>query len=159
MVYTGIIQGIGEARLDNRNHHLSVRGPPGWYRNSRPGDSIAVNGVCLTLENEPEADGTGTFFVMEESRKRTNICAEVPGLSDAWTRVNLEHALRSGDSVGGHFVSGHVSGVAPIVAAKERKDGSRDVWVDLAAFGEELRRLVVHKVGSMSTFVIFLLSC
>ncbi len=73
------------------------------------GESVAVNGVCLTLE-EWTADGTMRFHAMAETFKRTNL-GELP-LGSA---MNLERAMRLGDRFGGHIVSGHVDAAAAVL--------------------------------------------
>lgn len=73
----------------------------------RIGDSIAVNGVCLTVTNFSE--GKFTADVMAETLAKTNL-----GGLRSGSKVNLERALRMGDRLGGHWVSGHVDGVGTI---------------------------------------------
>lgn len=73
----------------------------------RIGDSIAVNGVCLTVTNFSE--GRFTADVMSETLAKTNLGGLRPG-----SKVNLERALRMGDRLGGHWVSGHVDGIGTI---------------------------------------------
>ncbi|CCO07052.1 Riboflavin synthase alpha chain [Desulforamulus hydrothermalis Lam5 = DSM 18033] len=72
------------------------------------GDSIAVNGVCLTVTTFGE--GIFTADVMAETLARTNLKELRPG-----SKVNLERALRLGDRLGGHLVSGHVDGIGTII--------------------------------------------
>ncbi len=104
----------------------------------REGDSVAVNGVCLTAG---AIDG-GAFSadVMNETLARSSL-----GLIAAGTRVNLELALRASDRLGGHIMQGHVDGVGAVVGVRE--DGFARV-VTIAA-GPEILRYVVHK-GSIS---------
>jgi riboflavin synthase len=78
----------------------------------RVGDSVAVNGVCLTVT---AAGRSFTADVMAETLDRSNLGRLVPG-----ERVNLERALRFGDRVGGHLVSGHVDAVGTITGKEER---------------------------------------
>jgi riboflavin synthase len=130
MVFTGLVQAVGFASFNSKTNIVSVRVPgSSYWSKALKGDSIAVNGVCLTLLEASETD-TGTFFVMEESRSKTNLA----DIGDQEYEVNLEHALRHGDSVGGHTVTGHVDGVARIARVEPRPDGSRDVWIDLSGF-------------------------
>jgi riboflavin synthase len=85
------------------------------------GDSIAVNGVCLTV-TEFNAS-TFVVDVMAETLKRTNLGRLVPG-----DRVNLERALRVGDRLGGHIVSGHIDGVGSILR-EEKQDIARIIEI------------------------------
>lgn len=93
------------------------------------GDSVAVNGVCLTVVDAP--DGTLAFDVVEETLDRTKAFGE---------DVNLEAALRAGDPLGGHYVQGHVDGVGTL-----RTTGD-PVWIDAPP---DLLRYVVEK-GSIA---------
>lgn len=85
------------------------------------GDSIAVNGVCLTAA--ALAEGAVEFDVIAETLRKTTL-----GALKAGDRVNLEPALRVGDPLGGHFVQGHVDGVGR-VAAIENTAGEWITWV------------------------------
>ncbi|KAL6077175.1 Riboflavin biosynthesis protein RibD [Balamuthia mandrillaris] len=153
MVYTGIVQAVGQAGWRGDGFTLHVRAPAGFWSKSQHGDSVAVNGVCLTIEELLLDEEAATFFVMEETRRLTNLSGPSPSSSSASSQeeacavfsVNLEHSLRFGDSVGGHNVAGHVEGMAPIVGVREKEDASRDVWLDLSAFPAHMKALVVHK--------------
>jgi riboflavin synthase len=104
----------------------------------REGDSVAVNGVCLTA-TAVNAEGFSAD-VMRESLRRSSLAEAAPG-----TRVNLELPLRAADRLGGHVVQGHVDGVGTIAGVRE--DGfSRVVTVDAPP---ELLRYVVEK-GSIA---------
>ncbi len=80
------------------------------------GESIAVNGVCLTVAGQGD-DGDVTFDLMPETLHRTNLGSLEPG-----SVVNLERSLRFGDRVGGHFVQGHVDGTAEVVSVEPEGD-------------------------------------
>jgi riboflavin synthase len=100
-----------------------------------PGDSIAVNGACLTAR---EVEGSRfRADVVAETLRRTTL-----GGLEAGSRVNLELALRASDRLGGHFVLGHVDGVGEVRAC--RPSGEIDVAID-----EALMRYVVEK-GSIA---------
>lgn len=89
-------------------------------KNLKIGESIAVNGVCLTV-----AQKTGQSFscdVMKETLKATTL-----GLLEKGSAVNLERALRFGARVGGHFISGHVDGTGTIEEIKKEK--KNQIWV------------------------------
>ena len=93
------------------------------------GDSVAVNGVCLTVVDAP--DGRLAFDVVRETLDRAKPFGD---------EVNLEGALRAGEPLGGHYVQGHVDGVGTIRSTGEH------VWIDTA---RELLRYVVEK-GSVA---------
>ena len=86
---------------------------------TRAGDSISVNGACLTVG---EVDGrTLTFFAMPETLRRTAL-----GELAAGSPVNLERALSAGSRFGGHIVQGHVDGVGKALGA--RPEGDAEIW-------------------------------
>ena len=101
-MFTGIIQKIGTVKRISRGEGLVVEiGFEPWTRPLEEGESVAVNGVCLTVA---KCDATRfTVDVLEETVSRTGIGDFIPG-----EKVNLERALRAGDSMGGHIVQGHV---------------------------------------------------
>ena len=101
-MFTGIIQKIGTVKRISRGAGLVVEiGFEPWAKPLEEGESVAVNGVCLTVARCAEARFTAD--VLDETVSRTGIGDLVPG-----ERVNLERALRAGDSMGGHIVQGHV---------------------------------------------------
>lgn len=101
-MFTGIIQKIGTVKRVSRGRGLVVEiGFEPFARPLEEGESVAVNGVCLTVA---KCDATRfTADVLEETVSRTGIGDLIPG-----EKVNLERALRAGDSMGGHIVQGHV---------------------------------------------------
>jgi riboflavin synthase len=102
------------------------------------GESVAVNGCCLTV-TDFDAE-TLSFDVGDETLKRTNL-----GQLDAGAKVNLERAMRLGDRIGGHLVSGHVDGVGRLLQRIEKRE-----WADLRfAVPEALSRQMVPK-GSIA---------
>jgi riboflavin synthase len=110
-MFTGIVEELGEvitvARLTGAAR-ITVRGLR-VTADAAAGDSIAVNGVCLTVTSLAGADFTAD--VMAETLRRTGLGDLVPG-----ARVNLERSLRVGDRLGGHMVQGHVDGVGRVVS-------------------------------------------
>jgi riboflavin synthase len=104
----------------------------------RDGESIAVNGVCLTIANIHSE--RVSFDVIPETLAKTNL-----GLLGAGDSVNLERAMRVGDRFDGHFVQGHVDGTAPIL--EQRTEG--DEWRIVAEAPAELAKFLVPK-GSVS---------
>jgi len=115
-MFTGIVEELGEVRAlsrGSRSAKIKIAART-VLEGTKPGDSIAVNGTCLTV-TELETD----WFladVMAETLDRTNLGELAPG-----SRVNLERALTLNTRLGGHLVSGHVDGVGTIVA-QERLD-------------------------------------
>jgi riboflavin synthase len=110
-MFTGIVEELGEVvsveHLDGAAR-ITVRGPQ-VTSDARPGDSIAVNGTCLTVTGLSGGDFTAD--VMAETLRRTGLGGLAPG-----SPVNLECSLRVGDRLGGHLVQGHVDGVGRIVS-------------------------------------------
>lgn len=121
-MFTGIITDIGtidelEHRGDLRARIRTTYAPDGIDI----GASIACDGVCLTVI-ERGAEG-GNWFDVEisaETLSKTNL-----GEWDKGRRVNLERALKVGDELGGHIVSGHVDGLAEVVAMRDEGDSTR----------------------------------
>lgn len=124
-MFTGIVEELGTVRAitspdgDGGDAVLAVHGPL-VTSDARRGDSIAVDGVCLTVTGLTE-DGAFTADVMPESLRRTALGGLVPG-----RRVNLERAVRADARLGGHVVQGHVDGVGVLVS---RTPGPR--WDEL----------------------------
>lgn len=109
-MFTGIVRHVGRVRetaSTRAGRQLAIElGPLGGKLQA--GDSLAVDGACLTL-NAPSAGGVGRFDVVAETLQRTTL----GGLS-AGDRVNLEPALPSGQGFDGHIVQGHVDGLARV---------------------------------------------
>jgi riboflavin synthase len=109
-VFTGLIADVGTVEAidaSSEGAHLRVR--TGLAGELAGGDSIAVNGVCLTVA--ARADGVFEADVMNQTLKMTSLAA-----LGANSRVNLEPALRAGDHLGGHIVQGHVDGTGEVAA-------------------------------------------
>ncbi|WP_026758329.1 riboflavin synthase [Sediminimonas qiaohouensis] len=138
-MFTGIITDIGEVRaLENRGDLRARIGTRYDMRSVDLGASIACDGVCLTVV-ETGADWFDVD-ISAETVARTNL--------DAWregTRVNLERALKVGDELGGHIVSGHVDGLARVASVQDEGDSTR---VTLRA-PKELARFIAPK-GSVA---------
>jgi riboflavin synthase len=110
-VFTGIVEEVGEivdVTPQADAARLRIRGPL-VVSDARPGDSIAVNGVCLTVV-DPEPDSFAVD-VMGETLRRSSLADAAAG-----TPVNLERALAAGARLGGHIVQGHVDGTATVAA-------------------------------------------
>ncbi len=134
-MFTGIIEELGtvkEIANENKSIKLSIS-CSGILVDVKLGDSIAVNGICLTVS----AKG-GSWFsadVMPETFKKT--CIGKLNISD---RVNLERALRLSDRLGGHIVSGHIDGTGIVSGRKEDENA---VWLTVKASSEILRHIVM----------------
>jgi riboflavin synthase, alpha subunit len=140
-MFTGIIQAIGEVRrLEPRGGDLRLHIATGKLDlgDVALGDSIAVNGVCLTAVELP-GDGFAAD-VSNETLSLTSLGSLRPG-----SRVNLEKALTLQTRLGGHLVSGHVDGLGEIL---ERHDDARSVRFRVRA-PHELARYIAHK-GSIT---------
>jgi riboflavin synthase len=108
-MFTGIVEELGEvAGIEHRGDaaRLTIRGST---QGTSLGESIAVNGVCLTVTDI--IDGTFTADVMGETLDRSGLGALAPGAP-----VNLERSVRLADRLGGHLVQGHVDATATIVS-------------------------------------------
>ena len=117
-MFTGIVEELGEVvALDERDGsaRLAIRGP-GVTSDAARGDSIAVNGVCLTVTSLP-GDGVFTADVMGETLRRTGLGGLAPG-----DQVNLERPLRFDGRLDGHLVQGHVDGTGTITARTPHPD-------------------------------------
>jgi riboflavin synthase len=113
-MFTGIISALGritETRtLGARASHgkqLTIEAPAGYLDDVQPGDSIALNGACMTVTTLDARAQRFTIDISAESLDKTAGLAE-PG------PVNLEKALRANDRLGGHLVSGHVDGIGRV---------------------------------------------
>lgn len=138
-MFTGIISDIGTVRQLERRGDLRARLETGYPMSGMDiGASVACDGVCLTVVEKGEY-----WFdvdVSAETLSKTNLDQWVEGRP-----VNLERALRVGDELGGHIVSGHVDGLAEVVAVEDEGDSTR---VTLRA-PEELARFIAPK-GSVA---------
>jgi riboflavin synthase len=128
-MFTGLITAVGEVRRVDRfaeGLELAISSP---YGDLTPGESVAVDGACLTVQ---ALGGEGfTARVIRTSLERTRFGEYAPG-----QRVNLERALRIGDRLGGHLVQGHVDGVGTVERVGQRDDAR---LVDLSVPGEVAR--------------------
>ncbi|MDM0048640.1 riboflavin synthase [Variovorax sp. J22R115] len=114
-MFTGIITGVGRIAavhdLGSSSSHgkrLSIAVPDGYLDDVGLGDSIALNGACMTVTTLDPAQQLFTIDISAESLDKT------AGLSEEAARVNLEKALRASDRLGGHIVSGHVDGIGTV---------------------------------------------
>jgi riboflavin synthase len=113
-MFTGIITGVGRIAaihdLGSSLQHgkrLTVQAPAGYLADVQLGDSIALNGACMTVTTLSSERGEFTIDISAESLDKT------AGLAQTGP-VNLEKALRANDRLGGHIVSGHVDGIGTV---------------------------------------------
>ena len=133
-MFTGLVQDLGTiARADRSDDGARVTIETELAGELHEGDSVAVNGVCLTAT--AVADGTFAADVMNETLNRTSLAAVAPG-----TGVNLELPLRPSDRLGGHVVQGHVDGLGTIAEVTDDGFARR---VRFEADPELLRYVVV----------------
>lgn len=140
-MFTGIIQAMGEiAELQRRGGDVRLRVRTGKLdlKDVALGDSIAVNGVCLTAVELP-----GDGFVADVSRETLSLTSL--GELAVGSRCNLEKALTLATRLGGHLVSGHVDGLGTVI---DRQDDARSVRFTIEA-PDALARYIAHK-GSIS---------
>lgn len=150
-MFTGIVEELGEiVDIEYRGDSavLLIRGPK-VVSDARPGDSIAVSGVCLTVVGADRLADGGTFGadVMAETLKRSTL-----GARQAGDRVNLERAVPAGGRLGGHVVQGHVDGTGVLLErAPSIRPGEAVPQWDRVRFGlpAELARYVAEK-GSIA---------
>jgi riboflavin synthase len=141
-VFTGIIRELGEVQTADASAggggmRLRVRAPDTAARTA-VGDSVALNGVCLTAV--AVADGSIDFDAVPETLARSTLGSVATG-----TAVNVEPALRAGEPLGGHIVQGHVDGVGRVLELVDEGEGKR-LALELPS---ELERLCVEK-GSLT---------
>ncbi len=113
-MFTGIITGVGGITKienlganENFGKSLTIQAPTGYLSDVGLGDSIALNGACMTVTTFDVGADQFTIDISAESLSKT------AGLDQA-ARINLEKALRAHDRLGGHIVSGHVDGVGEV---------------------------------------------
>ncbi|MCX7973969.1 MAG: riboflavin synthase [Candidatus Aminicenantes bacterium] len=137
-MFTGIIHYLGTFRGYRQNHQkliIQVSDLPGPLQ---PGESLAVNGVCLSLERKDGAELT--FHLSRETLDRTNLGELRPG-----EKVNLELPLTLQTPLGGHLVTGHVDAVGTVLRIQPKGQGKRM----LISFPEDFRHNLVPK-GSIA---------
>lgn len=139
-MFTGLVEGIGKVKAINRTRgDMTLTLVPLFdMSDCRVGDSISVNGVCLTITSVKA--GALSMDVSRETLSRSTM-----GRLKGGDEVNLERSLRLADRLGGHLVSGHIDGVGKILK-KEQKQGS---WLFRIGIDEALARYTIEK-GSIA---------
>lgn len=139
-MFTGIVEEIGKV-LTIKKGSVSSRitfSALKVLENTKPGDSIAVNGVCLTATDISK--GTFTADVMAETMRRSSL-----GTLSTGDSVNLERAMLCGGRFGGHIVSGHIDGTGTVTEFKREENA---VWVTVKA-ENDLMKYIIEK-GSVA---------
>lgn len=136
-MFTGLIEGTGKI-VERTGSRLVIRA--GFDLAAKRGDSIAVNGCCLTLERDA-AGGRLEFFTLEETLARTAL-----GTLPVGAAVNLERALALGSRLDGHLVQGHVDAALRVLALGRTDTGDMELRIELPP---ESAPLVVEK-GSVA---------
>jgi len=145
-MFTGIITGVGRIAavhdLGSSSSHgkrLHIAAPAGYLDDVGLGDSIALNGACMTVTTLDAAQRQFTIDISAESLDKT------AGLAEAGAQVNLEKALRASDRLGGHIVSGHVDGVGRVA----RFEPVGESWELVVHAPRELAHFLAYK-GSIT---------
>lgn len=139
-MFTGIIEHLGkvkQVKLQASSAIIVVDVGP-LSDDINPGDSIAINGACLTVTQIKDSEVY--FDVSTETLSKTTI----GGLKTS-DNVNIERSLKMGDKLGGHFVTGHVDGVG-VINKVENEPGQCTVWFSVS---EELTNMMIKK-GSVA---------
>jgi riboflavin synthase len=133
-VFTGLVEEIGRVESvikSAKSARITIKARK-VLEGVQLGDSICTNGVCLTVTSFDS--GKFTVDVMAETMRRSNLKSLSPG-----GEINLERALRVGDRLGGHIVSGHIDGVGVI---KNYEEEDNAVWITIGASSEILKYIV-----------------
>lgn len=142
-MFTGIVEELGELleRRERPDAALFTISAPLTGSDARAGDSISVNGVCLTVVDVQHA--VFSADVIGETLRRSSLGAAKPG-----DRLNLERSAKLGDRLGGHLVQGHVDGTGAVLSRTAPQDGApwELVWIGMPT---GLARYVVEK-GSIA---------
>ena len=136
-MFTGIIEEVGTIAAAGSRMKVQCRFV---LKDTKPGASIAVNGVCLTAVAIEPPDGIWCDL-SPETLSRSNL-----GMLQAGSRVNLERAAAVGDRLSGHIVQGHVDGTAEFLSLETVPDGN---WWLKVRLPTELDRYLIHK-GSVT---------
>ena len=144
-MFTGIVRYLGtvdDVRISDNRSALTLTVDIGYLADDiKVGDSISINGVCLTVVSKDSNSNKVTFNVIGETVKRTNL-----GMIKKGDRVNIEPSLRVGDSIDGHFVLGHVDCMGTIVDKVEEKD---QVVMSIRVDNKDIMRYIAEK-GSIA---------
>ena len=149
-MFTGIITGVGRIQQatplaqntgspSQHGLHLTIQAPQGYLDDVQLGDSIALNGACMTVTSFDKPSHTFSIDISAESLHKT------AGLNQAGNQVNLEKAMQLQDRLGGHLVSGHVDGIGHVQQMKPVGES----WLLEVLAPPELSRFLAYK-GSIT---------
>ena len=139
-MFTGIIEEVGTllaTRKASKSESLTIEAPY-VLQDAKVGDSIAVNGICLTATSI--SGNTFTADVMAETMRRTSL-----GTLHTGSKVNLERAMAAGGRFGGHIVSGHIDGTG-VITEYTREENA--IWVTITC-DKKLLKYIIEK-GSIT---------
>jgi riboflavin synthase len=142
-MFTGIIEGLGsivmfDKKTSNRSAAKMTINLGKITKGLKVGDSVAINGVCLTAVNISK--GITEFEMVGETMKKTNL-----GSLGHGDKVNIERSLKVGERLEGHFVLGHVDGVG-IISKMEKQPNQVQIWIKIT---KELSKYIIKK-GSVT---------
>ncbi len=142
-MFTGIIEGLGsivmfDKKTNNRSAAKMKIKLDKIAKGLKIGDSVAINGVCLTAVNISK--GITEFEMIGETIKKTNLGSLEPG-----DQVNIERSLKVGERLEGHFVLGHVDGVG-VISKIEKQINQVQIWIKIP---KELSKHIIKK-GSIT---------
>ena len=138
-MFTGLVEAVGSvASIESRGEQARLTLEIPFASQLKPGDSVAVNGCCLTVADL--ADRTASFDLLAQTLRVTSL-----GELGIGSRVNLERAMQVGDRFGGHFVQGHVDAAGTIT----RLEASGQDHILGGSLPPEIHRLCVDK-GSLA---------
>lgn len=136
-MFTGIVQAVGTiVQVEPRGGGVRLAVDPGaWDFRPGAGDSISVDGCCLTVVENPGADRLWKFDAVPETISKTTV-----GKRRVGDRTNLEHAATASTFLGGHVVQGHVDGVGEVVRVQKGDD-----WRIRVRLAPELMEFMIPK--------------
>ncbi|TGM34193.1 riboflavin synthase [Leptospira biflexa] len=142
-MFTGLVETLGKVvQIEPIDSGIQFTIQTEWENpDLKLGDSIAINGACMTVTKFSDLGNLFQFYASFKSLELTNLSRLGEG-----TLVNLERAMALGQRFGGHMVQGHVDGMAKVVSRKQIENEVEEFWVEVP---EELRRFFVKK-GSVT---------
>ncbi|XDD43953.1 riboflavin synthase [Leptospira sp. WS60.C2] len=142
-MFTGLVETLGKVvQIEPIDSGIQFTIATEWENpDIKLGDSIAINGACMTVTEFSDFGNVFQFYASFKSLELTNLSRLGEG-----TLVNLERAMAQGQRFGGHMVQGHVDGVAKVISRKQIENEVEEFWVEVP---EDLRRFFVKK-GSVT---------